>query len=115
MAVWQLPTWDECEQIGELDRSPLEDFIYHETPAGKDEAVFRDRLWKVIVDGKDRIDAFLAQSPMGAKPTNWFDGGYLDNGHCSFMQAMYGKHYCCRLPHGHDGAHSPNSGEVNHE
>jgi hypothetical protein len=65
MAVWQLPTWAECEQIGELDRSPLEDFIYHETPAGKDEAVFRDRLWKVIVDGKDRIDAFLAQSPTG--------------------------------------------------
>lgn len=68
MAVWQLPTWAECEQIGELDRSPLEDFIYHETPAGKDEAVFRDRLWKAIVDGKDRIDAFLAHPLTVAKP-----------------------------------------------
>lgn len=45
-----------------------------------------------------------------SRPVNWFDGGCLGNGHCSFMQAMNGKHYCCRLPHGHDGAHSSYSG-----
>jgi hypothetical protein len=39
-------------------------------------------------------------------PSNWFDAGYLDNGHCSFMQAMNGKHYCCCLSHGHDGPHT---------
>ena len=69
MSVWQLPTWDECERIGELDRSPLEDFIYHETPAGKDEAVFRDRLWKAIVDAKDRIDAFQSDRQAKTHPS----------------------------------------------
>lgn len=39
------------------------------------------------------------------KPATWFDGGYLGNGHCSFMWARNGAGACCRLPHGHEGTH----------
>ena len=38
-------------------------------------------------------------------PPTWFDGGYLGNGHCSFMWARNGAGACCRLPHGHEGPH----------
>lgn len=53
----------------------------------------------------ERVDRMPAiqhgpQSQSGNAPSNWFDGGYLGNGHCSFMQAMNGWHYCCCLPHG---------------
>jgi len=44
-----------------------------------------------------------------SRPINWFDGGYLGNGHCSFMQAMNGAHYFCRLAHGHEGPHLADS------
>ena len=44
-----------------------------------------------------------------SQPVNWFDGGYLGNGHCSFMQAMNGKSYFCCLLHGHDGPHLTDS------
>jgi hypothetical protein len=53
-----------------------------------------------------------SQSETIAKPTNWFDAGYLENGHCSFMQAMNGWHYCCRLPHAHDGPHVADDGHT---
>jgi len=45
----------------------------------------------------------------GKRPVNWFDGGYLENGHCSFMQSMNGMHYCCCLPHDHEGQHRAHS------
>lgn len=35
----------------------------------------------------------------------WFDGGYLGNGHCSFMWARNGAGACCNLPHAHKGPH----------
>jgi hypothetical protein len=43
------------------------------------------------------------------KPATWFDGGYLGNGHCSFMWARNGEGACCRLQHGHEGAHVADS------
>lgn len=43
------------------------------------------------------------------KPPTWFDGGYLGNGHCSFMWARNGEGACCGLPHGHEGAHLADS------
>ncbi len=49
-----------------------------------------------------------------SRPVNWFDGGYLGNDHCSFMQAMNGKHYCCQLSHGHDGPHSQSAKAPEH-
>lgn len=55
------------------------------------------------------IDAVEAlATPIGAKPlkhANWFDGGYLGNGHCSFMWARNGAGACCALAHGHEGPH----------
>lgn len=44
-----------------------------------------------------------------SRPVNWFDGGYLGNGHCSFMQAMNGANYFCCLPHAHEGPHLTDS------
>lgn len=41
----------------------------------------------------------------------WFDGGYLNNGHCSFMWARNGAGACCNLPHGHEGSHRDDSDE----
>lgn len=46
------------------------------------------------------------------RPSNWFNGGYLGNGHCSFMQAMNGAHYFCCLPHAHDGPHRTDSTSI---
>lgn len=63
---------------------------------------------------RDRGAYLLSQSTSAARrkrsvskeraPT-WFDGGFLDNGHCSFMWARNGAGACCRLPRGHEGAH----------
>ena len=43
------------------------------------------------------------------KHATWFDGGYLGNGHCSFMWARNGAGACCCLPHGHEGPHKEDS------
>lgn len=37
------------------------------------------------------------------KPIGWFDAGYLNNGHCSFMRVRDGAS-CCGS-HGHNGEH----------
>lgn len=59
----------------------------------------------------DRLDPPL-------KHATWFDGGYLGNGHCSFMWARNGSGACCNLPHGHEGPHQedppPPAANVNH-
>lgn len=39
----------------------------------------------------------------GVPRTHWFDAGYLDNGHCSFMRTVDGAS-CCGS-HGHAGEH----------
>lgn len=39
----------------------------------------------------------------GVPRTHWFDAGYLNNGHCSFMRTVDGAS-CCGS-HGHAGEH----------
>jgi hypothetical protein len=51
----------------------------------------------------------LLRPTAATKPATWFDGGYLGNGHCSFMWARNGEGACCRLPHGHEGPHVADS------
>jgi hypothetical protein len=53
------------------------------------------------------LNAEKAARPL--KHATWFDGGYLDNGHCSFMWARNGAGACCRLAHGHAGPHMDDS------
>lgn len=52
----------------------------------------------------ERLQAKLPQTP-DMRPATWFDGGYLGNGHCSFMWARNGSGACCCLLHGHEGPH----------
>lgn len=54
----------------------------------------------------------LRKADLCKRPSNWFDGGYLENGHCSFMQAMNGAHYFCCLPHAHKGPHRTDSQSI---
>lgn len=42
------------------------------------------------------------------KGKQWVDGGYLGNGHCSFMYGGF-RGACCCLSHGHKGPHLTDS------
>jgi hypothetical protein len=46
------------------------------------------------------------------KHATWFDGGYLGNGHCSFMWARNGKADFCSLSHGHEGPHLDSTSDI---
>jgi hypothetical protein len=79
------------------------------------EALVRDTL-KMHDDClcRDRRKAFQA-ALQGARPlkhATWFDGGYLGNGHCSFMWARNGAGACCSLSHGHEGPHRDSQSEA---
>ena len=57
---------------------------------------------------RDGVTLKIKIPTLGATKKKWVDGGYLGNGHCSFMYGSY-RGACCRLPHGHQGQHLTDS------
>lgn len=66
MAMWHLPTWDECAAKPEDDRDALERFIYDNTPAGRDEPKFRSDLFDAIFAAMDSHEAFMRSQAQNA-------------------------------------------------
>lgn len=64
---WRMPTWDECEAVPANERDGLQKFIYENTPAGKDEAEFREQLQEAIWCGHQSINAYQSKTPGNAK------------------------------------------------
>jgi hypothetical protein len=57
---------------------------------------------------RDGVTLKLKVLTLGATKKKWVDGGYLQNGLCSFMYGSY-RGACCRLAHGHMGPHLTDS------
>jgi hypothetical protein len=73
--------------------------------------------WDMFHEAVRRLDAVCKHDGvtlklkipiLGATKKKWVDGGYLGNGHCSFMFGSY-RGACCRLSHGHKGPHLTDS------
>lgn len=58
---WQLPTWQEVSEIqenqGTSALTPLEYYIWENTPAGVDAPEFRRQLYAAILDAHEKIMA----------------------------------------------------------
>jgi hypothetical protein len=79
----------------EVQRLNMEMEAYRQPLTAKDSAA----MLSVI----DALQTEKASRPLKHAP--WFDGGYLNNGHCSFMWERNGEGACCQLAHGHEGPH----------